>query len=69
MFFVKFEGNESVIIANATKFKFSPTRDLVEFTDANGELVAVVKMDKVRGIFKQSEPNEKTEELLRNGYL
>lgn len=54
MYIVKFEDKETLMIIDAESFKVNSIRGHVVFKDKKSEKVALLKMDKIRGIFKQS---------------
>lgn len=53
MYIVKFEDEMSLMNINAVSFKVDSVRGHVVFKDKENEEVALLKTEKIRGIFKQ----------------
>ena len=60
MYIVKFEDEEALMTIDATSFKVNPMNELVVFKDIKGEEVALLQMEKIRGIFKEGSFNVKS---------
>lgn len=54
MYLVKFENEKDLMAISAASFKIDQLLGYVVFKNEKGEEVALLKMDKIRGILKQN---------------